>query len=82
MNRFMLPEEDFGKILAKTSLSTGKRTRTGIDNEGLKLILGALYGIKSIQEASSTQHKCLIYLNISAIRFLCGTTTIPILLNG
>ena len=55
----MLPEEDFGKILAKSSLgSVFFPEDYGIDPEGLKLILRALFGDKSIQEASFSQYYC------------------------
>ena len=41
----MLPEDDFGKIFAKSPGSS-----EGIDTEGLELILRALYGEKSIKK--------------------------------
>ena len=46
----LLPEQDFGKILGK-SLST-QLTEEVISTEALTLILRALYGEKSVKEAS------------------------------
>ena len=49
----MLPEEDFGKILAKSSNGDVDWPQGyEIHQEGVKLILCALYGAKSLQKAS------------------------------
>ena len=49
--RLLLPEEDFGKILSKNTLNS-LWLDSGISAEGLQLILRALYGEESINEAS------------------------------
>ena len=54
----MSPEDDFGKVLAKslprkaTVFGFGSESIDGIHLDGLKLILKALYGNKSIEEVS------------------------------
>ena len=57
--RLILPEEDFGKILARNTLNLWQDS--GISPEGLQLILRALYGEQSIEQASFMTHRLFSY---------------------